>query len=305
MRRRDCIVCESRDKQTLAEQEFRDDYLELIDPAYQRERRRLVVCGSCGFVYHDPQIDERDIAVLYERFRDSSFRSESPDAYFDRITSLSNAESENFAKVTWLRERLPELLERGGSLLDIGCGGGVFIHTFLENCARWTGAGVEPTPAFAELAGRRLGQPVVAGSYRPGLFAPRRFDLVTINQVLEHVVDPIRFLVNVRRDLADGGVVYLEVPDVLDFASLEPTHDRFHMQHLWIFSEASLTNVCRRAGYAVVALDRQLTVRHKRNLVVVLAPAEAARADDEIQRDDPAWVASLRTSSGTARPAST
>ncbi len=297
MRETNCIICQSDRKRTLEEQGFRDDYLGLIHPSYQHEARRLVICDGCGFVYHDPQLDERDIEALYDKFRDASFRNESPDAYFDRITSLPKAESENQAKVEWLRVHASEQLRRGGRLLDIGCGGGVFIHTFLQNCADWNAAGVEPTPAFAELAARRLARPVIAGIYRSGLFAGPRFDLISINQVLEHVVDPHAFLGDVRQDLADSGLVYLEVPDVLDLGFLAPTHDRFMMQHLWVFSRSSLANLCRRAGYTVVALDQQVTFRQKRNLVALLSknPSAAdAAVDRELLRDEPEWVVSLR-----------
>lgn len=297
MRETNCIICKSERKQTLEEQGFRDEYLDLIDPAYQDDPRRLAVCEDCGFVYHDPQLDERDIETLYDKFRDASFRNESPDAYFDRITSLPKAGSENQAKVEWLRVHAAETLRGGGRLLDIGCGGGVFIHTFLQNFPGWDAAGVEPTVAFAELAGRRLARPVVAGSYRSGLFGGQRFDLISVNQVLEHVIEPVAFLADVRKDLADSGFVYLEVPDVLDLGHLAPTHDRFMMQHLWVFSRSSLANVCRRAGYDVVALDQQVTVRQKRNLVALLSKTTAVAdtlEDAELLRDRPEWVASLR-----------
>jgi SAM-dependent methyltransferase len=177
----------------------------------------------------------------------------------------------------------------------------VFIHTFLQNVNGWNAAGVEPTPAFAELAARRLARPVIAGGYVSGLFPGQRFDLISVNQVLEHVVDPVSFLRDVRKDLADSGLVYLEVPDVLDLAFLEPAHDRFMMQHLWVFSRSSLTNVCRRAGYTVVSLDQQVTLRQKRNLVALLSknPVAGDVATDvsqgfELLRDEPGWVASLR-----------
>lgn len=297
MRETNCIICQSERKRTLEEQAFRDDYLNLIHPLYQHNARRLVICESCGFVYHDPQLDERDIEALYDRFRDASFRNESPDVYFDRITSLPKAESENLAKVEWLRANASEQLLRGGRLLDIGCGGGVFIHTFLQNVGGWDAAGVEPTPAFAELAGRRLARPVMAGIYRSGLFAGQRFDLISINQVLEHVVDPVAFLRDVRKDLDDTGLVYLEVPDVLDLGFLAPTHDRFMMQHLWVFSRSSLANICRRAGYRVVALDQQVTIRQKRNLVALLSKSADVTdlvVDSDLLRDEPEWLASLR-----------
>jgi SAM-dependent methyltransferase len=293
MRIVNCIICASDRKRTLEEQHFKDDYLELIDPLYQNELRSLVICEECGFVYHDPQLDERDIAVLYDKFRDVSFRNESPDAYFDRITSLPKDQSENFSKVQWLRERLSKFTVKKGRLLDIGCGGGVFIHTFLQNCPGWTACGVEPTPAFAELARRRLNQPVIAGSYRSGLFEGKVFDLITINQVLEHVVDPVGFLMEVRNDLAEGGYVYLEVPDVLDLGHLTPNHDRFLMQHLWVFSKSSLGNVCRHADYDILGIDQQVTVRDKRNLIVLLS-ARAATQPQDLLRDAPEWVLSLR-----------
>lgn len=293
MRAVNCIVCESHRKTVLEEQKFKDDYLDLISPDYQCGLRRLVICNDCGFVYHDPQLDDRDMATLYDKFRDVSFRNESPDAYFDRITLLPKDQSENFAKVEWIRNRLPDFMSKGGRLLDIGCGGGVFIHTFLQNSPKWTAAGVEPTPAFADLAGRRLNQPVVSGSYHPGLFAAASFDLITINQVLEHVSDPVAFLEAVRNDLAEGGYIYLEVPDVLDLEFLPPNHDRFLMQHLWVFSKASLTNVCRRARYEVVDIEQQVSVRQKRNLVAVLSPSALPR-QDELVRDDSEWVLSLR-----------
>jgi SAM-dependent methyltransferase len=292
MRTVSCLVCRSDRKAVLEQQTFKDDYLELIDAKYNQQPRALVLCSDCGFVYHEPQLDQRDTQTLYDKFRDASFRQESPDQYFDRITSLPKAQSENTAKVDWLREHLPDATRKPGRLLDIGCGGGVFIHTFLQNFSHWTAAGVEPTSAFAELAGRRLQMPVIAGSYRSGLFPNSKFDLITINQVLEHVLDPIEFLKDVSNDLADGGHVYLEVPDLLDLSYLPPEHDRFLMQHLWVFSRASLQNVCRKAGYSVVAVDQQVTIRAKRNVVVVLKKDPGAAGD--LVRDDVQWVQSLR-----------
>ena len=293
MRTINCLICGSGQKKTLDEQRFKDDYLELINSSYQNEPRRLVVCQGCGFVYHDPQLDAGDIAVLYDKFRDASFRNESPGAYFDRITSLPRELSENYAKVNWMRSCIPDFMGNSGRLLDIGCGGGVFIRTFLNNYPDWMACGVEPTPAFAELAGRRLNLPVITGNYRSGLFDNGSFDLISINQVLEHVIDPVEFLKDVRNDLAYDGYVYIEVPDILDFGYLAPIHDRFLMQHLWVFSKASLTNVCRRAGFEVITVDQQVTVRQKRNLVALLSMS-AFPDQTALLRDDPEWVLSLR-----------
>ena len=269
MRHLDCFLCKSANKKVVAAQAFDDEYLNLIDPAYQREERRWVACGACGFVYHDPQLDERDAQVLYDKFRDSSFRNEAPDQYFDRITSLPREQSENLAKVEWLAKRLPAEMHRGGKILDIGCGGGVFLYTFTQHTPGWQAFGVEPTTAFAELAGRRLGRPVLASNYSRGV-SGSDFDLITCNQVLEHTTDPLAFLRDIRADLATGGHLYLEVPDTSDFKTLPPEHDRFLMQHLWYFDATSLRRIAGDAGFDVRVCELQLTKRARNNLVALL-----------------------------------
>ena len=77
-------------------------------------------------------------------------------------------------------------------------------------------------------------------------------------------------MTEVAQDLAPGGYVYLEVPDIRDFEFLPPDHDRFLMQHLSIFSDKTLTRTCKKAEYNVLEIDSQTTLRSKRNLVALL-----------------------------------
>ena len=93
MRDVNCYICESGDASLVVEQKFVDKYLSLIDPTYNSRARSLVVCDRCGLVYRRPQIDEADATSLYQHFRDSSVRTETPDEYFDRISSLPADES--------------------------------------------------------------------------------------------------------------------------------------------------------------------------------------------------------------------
>jgi len=272
MRKINCIVCGSEKKITLEKQKFDDDYLALLGPTYQNIERSLVICENCGFVFHDPQLDENDLDNLYLKFRDTSFRNETPDEYFDRITQITHKESENHSKVTWMAENIPELKNSHGRLLDIGCGGGVFLHTFKKVFSDWDISGIEPTIAYAELAARRLNANVLPGNYKSGMF-DERFDLISINHVLEHVIDPISFLTDVKKDLKPEGLVYIEVPDISDLAHLNPNHDRFMMQHLWVFSAKSFTNICHIAGYKVKTLTVKNTIRQKKNLIAILKPS--------------------------------
>ena len=87
MRQVNCYICNSDDTSLVVEQKFVDKYLSLIDPTYNQGPRSLVVCNVCGLVYRRPQIDEADATSLYENFRDSTVLTETPDEYFDRISS--------------------------------------------------------------------------------------------------------------------------------------------------------------------------------------------------------------------------
>lgn len=78
----------------------------------------------------------------------------------------------------------------------------------------------------------------------------RRFDIITLNHVLEHLLDPVETLADLRtRFLKDGGSVIIEVPDILyvrkgDFSP-------FHIQHVNYFTPQTLARVCNQAGLAV------------------------------------------------------
>ncbi|HEY4215993.1 MAG TPA: class I SAM-dependent methyltransferase [Gemmatimonadaceae bacterium] len=268
-----CYLCGSTDRQVVARQTFTDNYLGLIDPSFQGADRTIVACDECGLVYRAPQLDDRDLKVLYDHFRDASFRGETPDQYFDRIDALPDAESENFQKIVWLEQRIPDVLAKGGAILDIGCGGGVFLAKFVRHFPKWTGAGVEPTVSFAELAARRTGMTVAADSYRPGLL-PQKFNLICLIQVLEHVLDPIGFLQGVRRDMAPKGWLYLESPDVSDFGILPFDHDRYHAQHVYIYSLPLLEYIFAKAGFVIQHSSIETTVRDKRNVVILAQAGE-------------------------------
>lgn len=295
----DCYLCGSDDAATLVEQTFRDEYLSLIDESYNARVRAIKVCKACGFVYRSPQLEEADVQVLYERFRDESIRNETPDEYFARITSLPLDQSETHMKMQWFDANAGEFCRaRAGKVLDIGCGGGIFLHRFLQWYPHWQGHGVEPTRSFAALAARKLNIPVKADMYRPGIFA-EKFDLICIQHVLEHVLDPIAFMRGVATDLAPTGRIYLEGPDVADFPHLPPDHDRFHAQHVHIFSLPVLAYVFRRAGLSIERTVIETSVRGKRDLRVLasLAPEGATarrEADFPLQDYRPLLAATER-----------
>jgi SAM-dependent methyltransferase len=108
-------------------------------------------------------------------------------------------------------------------LLDLGSGVGSFVAACRDqglDCF-----GIEPdrigngTELTAiQIARRRVAQPVFAAALGENLpFADRTFDLVTMNQVIEHVSDQRAVLREATRVLKDGGVLYVACPNYLRF----------------------------------------------------------------------------------------
>lgn len=109
----------------------------------------------------------------------------------------------------------------GASVLDIGSG----IGSFVVACRRtgFRAFGIEPDRigqggriSSIQIARRRLEKQVfVIGVGESLPFADCSFDLITMNQVMEHVSDQAAVLHESLRVLKDGGAIYIASPNYL------------------------------------------------------------------------------------------
>ncbi len=134
-------------------------------------------------------------------------------------------------------------------ILEVGCGTG---HNFdmLRGFGQLDALEIDD-PARA-LASLRLGRPV-GTSALPELtgLADRRYDLVALLDVLEHVEDDEGALRGIRRVMAADGRVLLTVPANPWMWS---AHDTVHHHHRR-YTAAALRDVAARAGFRVERLS--------------------------------------------------
>lgn len=113
----------------------------------------------------------------------------------------------------WEHREAAGWLEEARTVLDVGCGDGAFLELVGKRSAAIERLGLELSPDAARVA-RGGGADVVNQSLE--VFARDnggRADVVTAFEVLEHVADPLRFIIDLVSVAKPGGLVILGVPD--------------------------------------------------------------------------------------------
>lgn len=99
----------------------------------------------------------------------------------------------------------------GKSLLDIGCGVGEYTYLFLDRFP--TVVGLDPDPELLEQAKRDHPEVEYVVGWGESFELGRKFDTISMNNLLEHVDNPVALLKNCKKHLADGGVILAQVPN--------------------------------------------------------------------------------------------
>lgn len=126
------------------------------------------------------------------------------------------------ANEDYLRRRVGGLLARATekgwvapvdkNYLDIGCGVGWSL--LVARDMGFETFGIEPMLPAATYASNTLGVNVAGAFFSPELFPGISFDLIVMDQVLEHVPQPRAVLQDVVERLKPGGILFLGVPPI-------------------------------------------------------------------------------------------
>jgi SAM-dependent methyltransferase len=217
-------------------------------PPGQDYRRAYRRCARCGHFFAETDID-LDAALYGGAYVDATYGEAMVRAY-ERIMALPPEQSDNAQRVRridgWWAEHRPGM-ER--ALLDVGSGLGVFGARMKE--LGWDCTVLDPDPRTVAFSRERIGVEAIEADFFDA--APeRRYPLVTLNKVLEHVSDPAAMLARTLDFLEPGGAVYVEVPDG-EAAARDPDgqgREEFFVEHLHVFSPRSLELLAERAGFA-------------------------------------------------------
>jgi methionine biosynthesis protein MetW len=161
-----------------------------------------------------------------------------------------------FSQYGTVLNQLPE----GTQLLDIGCGNGNISALFLNRKCRVTGLDIS---TLALEKAKRRGIITVSWDLNnyPLPFDNDSFEVITIIDVLEHVVDPVNLLKESRRILRKGGMLLISIPNFARWDNrmrmlFGNPKDLLHwpdddgVEHLHWFTKKKIRLFLKKAGFS-------------------------------------------------------
>lgn len=213
-------------------------------------------CKDCGHQYLNPRPKSGDAGRIYGDGYYTVHAPEEPSGFISRIRKW--LESGRYRAIL---DRLPE----SPRVLDLGFGDGrvlLLLRELIGEGGTFEGVDLNIHPRVkAALAakGIRTHDALIESFLADG----PGWDLIVMNNSLEHVWDPQRVVQNIRRMLRPGGIAFIELPNP-DSLCRKVQGDTFwggfHFpRHLNFFTKASLRRIFADNGFEIVGYTEYVT----------------------------------------------
>ncbi len=205
-------------------------------------------CRACSLIYASPRVKAPEQVYWGDA-----------EAYAEEARLIFEGKATHHRDPNYLEElALIKRYQPSGRFLDVGCNMGMLLRHVKQ--MGWEAVGVEPSPSVAKLATERLGLSVYNGFLRDLPKAEEgRFDVIAMSDVLEHVCEPVPFLLDAARLLARQGLLYVKVPNgrwnlfkqrVLGVLGRRPSQGVWDSyEHVVHYTDQTLARMLRRAGF--------------------------------------------------------
>jgi 2-polyprenyl-3-methyl-5-hydroxy-6-metoxy-1,4-benzoquinol methylase len=206
----------------------------------------LTQCTKCNFNYCNTPVSQRDLDKYYsESSKYENLKTIAMGGGGD--SELERARfSKSFNKIKIFIE------SKSSSILDIGCANGGLLQVFKLNGYSDL-SGLDPSPACAQRAKANTGCYVYQGAFLQTSIK-RKFDVICLTHVLEHIIDVKGFILKLVRSLKPGGYVYIECPDSSKYHRvIHSPFQEFNTEHINHFAPQDYRNLAKSLGLKCVS----------------------------------------------------
>ena len=237
-----CPICNSCDFKNISR---------LFDDRYGEPNiYSISKCTKCNHLITLPRIRNNDLSNLYGKFYPR--KNLTPDSIIEEAKS----ENSRFSKILrWLKGTNNQgqfFIKKNQSLLDIGCGSGVSL---IE--ATYMGAnayGVEADPNIKSLA-EKLNLNISIGNFDKKTYYGKIFDLIVLNQVIEHIPEPRNLLEIIKEKMSSKSKLIISFPNTKSFwryisgKKWINWHVPYHLHH---FDDSNFERMVKECGFKII-----------------------------------------------------
>lgn len=176
-----------------------------LHAVYRFAQFSVLKCRGCEGSWRTNMYSAGDITAMYT----GEEYSRNPYFSYDvrEFKELARGRYANYVKALSAIESMVGV----GRLLDVGCGSGAFLN--LAQQRGWEVSGVELSPELSQVSRRAVRTEVMTASFESVELPAATYDVITMWDIIEHVVDPVLCLKKVSRLLKPGGVALFCTPD--------------------------------------------------------------------------------------------
>ena len=231
-----------------------DIYGEAIEP-YRDMRYQYVRCNDCGTVYLRRRICQQEIDYFYNH-EYHCYQSYDERGFIFKHLALAVTRG----KIRTLETLFPSA---NRTVLDYGCGAGVWLELLRRGGVDWRLLGTEVNPRSIE-AVHALGLEgyVCDENSLQQYVAPQSIGVVHLFHVIEHLPDPVHALCKLAEVLEPGGAIYGQTPniDAWDCKLFGPYWSQWHVpRHTVLYTPDTLRAHAREAGLEVRSISNSLS----------------------------------------------
>ena len=238
-----CNLCGSEDFKVLYKNNLNvDDYVDIqhficTNSNFSRHGQ-IVKCRKCGLVYTNPRLKSEYVYRQYQTAIDPVYLEEKKGRYLTFTNSLNEIEK----------------LVPKGNILDVGCYAGFFMEVAKER--GWQVYGLEPSVWASQYARDTLELDVKTTTLEQAGFREKKFDIVTLWDTLEHLMDPVSTLRQVRRVLKDEGLICASTINIdsLFARVLGGKWPQLMQMHMYYYSPGILAKLLTKCGFEITSI---------------------------------------------------
>jgi len=209
----------------------------------------FVACDNCGHIFQNP----RPKLAVADRLYPSNYYTLS--GRHTKSSSLLIA----WAKNLIISRRLSffhDKLKKGCRILEVGCGDCNLLLNLKKKYPRCEFSGIDLT--FSQKAKHDCKTKNISlfkGSVEEMILPKNTYDIIIMNQLIEHLWQPLKVLKKLRQALKKNGFLSIETPNISGYDRKffkDKWGGYYYPRHLNLFSFESLARLLKNAGFKIV-----------------------------------------------------